>query len=185
MEPGLSASAVITPAGATYPNGCHICEVEIDPDTGVARISRYAVVDDVGRVVNPLLLKGQLHGGIAQGAGQALWETITYDTGNGQLLCGSFMDYSMPRADDLPSFEVASNEILTKANPLGIKGAGEAGTVGALPAVMNAINDALAPLGIRHFEMPATPERLWRAIRDAPRGSLKKDARVLQSRAVQ
>ena len=185
MEPGLSASAVITPAGATYPNGCHICEVEIDPETGVARITRYAVVDDVGRVVNPLLLKGQLHGGIAQGAGQALCETITYDTGNGQLLCGSFMDYSMPRADDLPSIEVASNEILTNANPLGIKGAGEAGTVGALPAVMNAINDALAPLGIRHFEMPATPERIWRAIRDARRGNLKKDASILQSRAVQ
>ena len=182
MEPGLSASAVITPAGATYPNGCHICEVEIDPDTGVARITRYAVVDDVGRVVNPLLLKGQLHGGIAQGAGQALWETIIYDTGNGQLLCGSLMDYAMPRADDLPSFEVASNEILTNANPLGIKGAGEAGTVGALPAVMNAINDALAPLGIRHFEMPATPERLWRAIRDAPRELKKRRKRSSESR---
>jgi aerobic carbon-monoxide dehydrogenase large subunit len=167
MEPGLSARAIITPAGATYPNGCHICEIEIDTETGVARITRYAVVDDVGRVVNPLLLKGQLHGGIVQGAGQALWERITYDSRDGQLLSGSFMDYAMPRASDLPFFEVASNEILTKANPLGIKGAGEAGTVGALPAVMNAINDALVPLGIRHFDMPATPERLWRAIRDA------------------
>ena len=114
MEPGLSASAIITPAGATYPNGCHICEVEIDPATGAACISRYAVVDDVGRVINPLLLKGQLHGGIAQGAGQAMWETITYDSGNGQLLCGSFMDYCMPRAVDLPAFAVGSNEILDK-----------------------------------------------------------------------
>ena len=184
IEPGLSASAIITPAGATYPNGCHICEVEIDPATGAACISRYAVVDDVGRVINPLLLKGQLHGGIAQGAGQAMWETITYDSGNGQLLCGSFMDYCMPRAVDLPAFAVGSNEIPTKNNPLGVKGAGEAGTVGALPAVMNAINDALAPLGIRHFEMPATPERIWRAIRDAPDGLLERDA-TAQSRAVQ
>jgi aerobic carbon-monoxide dehydrogenase large subunit len=174
MEPGLSARAIITPAGATYPNGCHICEVEIDPDTGIAEISRYAVVDDVGRVVNPLLLKGQLHGGVVQGAGQALYEIINYDSDNGQLLSGSFMDYCMPRAADFPFFAVASNEVLTKANPLGVKGAGEAGTVGALPAVMNAINDALAPLGIRHFEMPATPERLWRVIRDAQSKSLKK-----------
>ena len=180
MEPGLSARAIITPAGATYPNGCHICEVEIDPDTGIAEISRYAVVDDVGRVVNPLLLKGQLHGGVVQGAGQALYEIINYDSDNGQLLSGSFMDYCMPRAADFPFFAVASNEILTKANPLGVKGAGEAGTVGALPAVMNAINDALAPLGIRHFEMPATPERLWRVIRDAQSKKSKKSA-VLQS----
>jgi aerobic carbon-monoxide dehydrogenase large subunit len=166
VEPGLSARAVISPAGATYPNGCHVCEVEIDPETGAAWISRYVVVDDVGRVINPLLLKGQLHGGIAQGAGQAFWENIAYDRDSGQLLSGSFMDYCMPRAADVPAFMVASNEIATTANPLGVKGAGEAGTVGALPAVMNAINDALAPLGIRHFEMPATPERLWRAIRD-------------------
>jgi aerobic carbon-monoxide dehydrogenase large subunit len=167
MEPGLSARAIITPAGATYPNGCHICEVEIDPDTGIVEIVRYAVVDDVGRVVNPLLLKGQLHGGIVQGAGQALYEIINYDSDSGQLLSGSFMDYCMPRAADFPLFAVGSNEVLTNANPLGVKGAGEAGTVGALPAVMNAVNDALAPLGIRHFEMPATPERLWRVISDA------------------
>jgi carbon-monoxide dehydrogenase large subunit len=167
MELGLDAQAVVTPPGATFPNGCHVCEVEIDPETGVARIVRYAVVDDVGRVVNPLLLKGQIHGGIAQGAGQALCETMIYDRGSGQLLTGSFMDYCMPRADDLPMLEVASNEVPAKTNPLGIKGAGEAGTVGALPAVMNAVNDALAPLGIRHFDMPASPERLWRAISEA------------------
>ena len=167
MELGLSANAVVTPPGPTFPNGFHACEVEIDPDTGIATITRYTVVDDVGRVVNPLLLKGQIHGGIAQGAGQALMENVVYDRDSGQLLTGSFMDYGLPRADDLPSFAVASNEVPTKNNPLGIKGAGEAGTVGALPAVMNAINDALAPLGIRHLDMPATPERLWRAIRDA------------------
>lgn len=167
MELGLDANAVVTPSGATFPNGCHVCEVEIDPETGIAKIARYAVVDDVGRVVNPLLLKGQIHGGIAQGAGQALCETMVYDTDSGQLLTGSFMDYCMPRADDFPFFAVGSNEVPAKTNPLGIKGAGEAGTVGALPAVMNAVNDALVPLGIRHFDMPATPERLWRAIKDA------------------
>ncbi len=167
LELGLDAQAVVTPPGPTFPNGCHVCEVEIDPETGVARIVRYAVADDVGRVVNPLLLKGQIHGGIAQGAGQALCEAITYEAESGQLLTGSFMDYCMPRADDLPMFSVASNEVPAKTNPLGIKGAGEAGTVGALPAVMNAVNNALQSLGIRNFDMPATPERLWRAIRDA------------------
>jgi carbon-monoxide dehydrogenase large subunit len=167
LELGLDAQAVVTPPGATFPNGCHVCEVEIDPETGMAKIVRYAVVDDVGRVVNPLLLKGQIHGGIAQGAGQALCETMVYDAKSGQMLTGSFMDYCMPRADDLPMFAVGNNEVPAKNNPLGIKGAGEAGTVGALPAVMNAVNDALAALGIRHFDMPASPERLWRAIRDA------------------
>jgi carbon-monoxide dehydrogenase large subunit len=146
--------------------------VEIDPETGRCEITRYAVVDDVGRVVNPLLLEGQIHGGIAQGAGQALLERVVYDRGSGQLLSGSFMDYAMPRADDLPDFAVGSHDVPSRNNPLGIKGAGEAGTVGALPAVMNAVNDALAPLGIRHFDMPATPERLWRAIRDARRGRI-------------
>jgi carbon-monoxide dehydrogenase large subunit len=169
LELGLDAQAVVTPPGATFPNGCHVCEVEIDPETGVVKIVRYAVVDDVGKVVNPLLLKGQIHGGIAQGAGQALCEQMIYDGESGQLLTGSFMDYGMPRADDVPFFAVASNEVPAKTNPLGIKGAGEAGTVGALPAVMNAVNDALSPLGIRHFDMPATPERVWRAI-SAARG---------------
>jgi carbon-monoxide dehydrogenase large subunit len=124
------------------------------------------VVDDVGVTVNPLLLKGQVHGGIAQGVGQALGERMVYDD-SGQLLSGSFMDYQMPRAEDFPSIAVGSHDIPTKMNPLGVKGAGEAGCVGALPAVMNAVNDALLPLGIRHFEMPATPARLWQAIRDA------------------
>jgi carbon-monoxide dehydrogenase large subunit len=167
MEIGLDANAVFRPSAGTFPNGCHLCEVEIDRDTGVAEIVHYAVVDDVGTVVNPLLLKGQIHGGIAQGLGQALCENMAYDKESGQLLSGSFMDYCMPRASDFPSIEVASNVVPAKNNPLGIKGAGEAGCVGALPAVMNAINDALLPLGIKHFEMPATPERLWQAINGA------------------
>ena len=167
LELGLSASAITTPPNATFPTGCHVCEVEIDPETGALALTHYAVVDDVGRVVNPLLLDGQIHGGIAQGVGQATGERIVYDHGSGQLLSGSFMDYAMPRADDLPSFAVEANEVPTPNNPLGVKGAGEAGTVGALPAVMNAVNDALAPLGIGHFDMPATPERLWRAIHEA------------------
>jgi carbon-monoxide dehydrogenase large subunit len=169
MEMGLSANAVYRPPAGTFPNGCHLCEVEIDPDTGVVRIARYAVVDDVGVVVNPLLLKGQIHGGIAQGVGQALCENMVYDKESGQLLSGSFMDYCMPRAEDFPSIAVGNNDVPAKNNPLGIKGAGEAGCVGALPAVMNAVNDALSPLGIRHFEMPATPERLWQAIHGAKR----------------
>ncbi len=163
MEPGLGASAILVPDGANFPNGFHVCEVEIDRDTGKLRILRYTVVDDVGVTINPLLLKGQVHGGIAQGAGQAFGETMIYDTG-GQLLTGSFMDYQMPRAHDFPVFNVGSHDVPTKMNPLGVKGAGEAGCVGALPAVLNAVNDALAPLGVRHFEMPATPARLWQVI---------------------
>jgi carbon-monoxide dehydrogenase large subunit len=171
IEMGLDANAVYRPPAGTFPNGCHLCEVEIDPDTGVAKIVRYAVVDDVGVVVNPLLLKGQIHGGIAQGAGQALFENMVYDKESGQLLSGSFMDYCMPRAGDFPTILVGNNDVPAKSNPLGIKGAGEAGCVGALPAVMNAINDALVPLGIRHFEMPATPERLWQAIHNAKKSA--------------
>jgi len=167
MEMGLNANAVYRPPAGTFPNGCHLCEAEIDPETGVVRIMRYSVVDDVGVVVNPLLLKGQIHGGIAQGLGQALCENMVYDKESGQLLSGSFMDYCMPRAGDFPLIAVGNNDVPAKNNPLGIKGAGEAGCVGALPAVMNAVNDALSPLGIRHFEMPATPERLWQAIHKA------------------
>ena len=167
FELGLSGSAIVTPPNATFPNGCHICEIEIDPETGATTLTRYAVVDDVGRVINPLLLDGQIHGGVVQGIGQALGERIVFDPQSGQLLTGSFMDYAMPRADELPFFEVGTNEVPTPNNPLGVKGAGEAGTVGALPAVMSAVRDALAPLGIKHFDMPASPERLWRAIRGA------------------
>jgi len=164
LEPGFSETAAFTPPAVTFPNGCHVCEVEIDQETGAVRVVRYAVVDDVGRMINPMLVKGQIHGGIVQGLGQGLFEVMTYDE-SGQLLSGSFMDYAMPRADDLPLFEVDSHEVPTGVNPLGAKGVGEAGTVGALPALLNAVNDALAPLGVRHLDMPVTPERVWQAMR--------------------
>ena len=169
FEPGFSETAAFVPPAVTFPNGCHLCEVEIDEETGTVRVVRYAVVDDVGRMVNPMLVKGQIHGGIVQGLGQGLFEILAYDSGTGQLLSGSFMDYAMPRADDLPFFDVDSHEVPTKVNPLGAKGVGEAGTVGAMPALLNAVNDALAPLGVRHLDMPVTPERVWRAIREAKR----------------
>jgi carbon-monoxide dehydrogenase large subunit len=160
-EKGLSALAMVSAADATFPNGCHVCEAEVDEETGEARITRYLVVDDVGTVVNPLLLKGQIHGGVAQGLGQALMERIAFDE-TGQLLSASFMDYAMPRAVDVPPIEVLGNHHPTPNNPLGAKGAGEAGTVGALPAVISAIADAI---GVPHLDMPATPERVWRAMR--------------------
>jgi len=166
MEPGFDERAAFTPPAVTFPNGCQVCEVEIDPATGAVRVVRHTVVDDVGRMVNPMLVKGQIHGGIVQGLGQGLFEDLVYDR-EGQLLSGSFMDYAMPRADDVPFFDVDSHEVPTQVNPLGAKGVGEAGTVGALPALLNAVNDALAPLGVRHLDMPLTPERVWRAIRDA------------------
>ncbi len=149
-----------------FPNGCHVCEVEIDPATGTVEIVNYVSVDDVGLPINPLLLDGQIHGGIAQGAGQALLEDVVYDAA-GQLVTGSFMDYAMPRADDLPSIAVEMHNVPTPSNPLGVKGAGEAGCVGSPPAVINAVLDALAPLGVTDIAMPATPERVWRAITQA------------------
>jgi carbon-monoxide dehydrogenase large subunit len=157
----LQATHTRTPPDYTYPNGCHVCEVEIDPDTGEVRIARYTVVDDFGRAMNPKLLEGQVHGGSVQGIGQALLENTVYDPESGQLLSGSFMDYAMPRADGMPSFDCAFHGVPCTTNPLGVKGAGEAGAVGAPPAVINAIADAL---GVRHIDMPATPERIWRAI---------------------
>jgi aerobic carbon-monoxide dehydrogenase large subunit len=163
---GFSEKTIAAPKAATFPNGCHVCEVEIDPDTGVCQVLNYVVVDDVGRVVNPMLVKGQVHGGVVQGVGQILFENIVYDE-DGQLLSGSFMDYAMPRAAHFPPFVCKANEVLTSMNPLGVKGAGEAGTVGALAAVINAIVDALSPYGVEHIDMPATPERIWRKIQDA------------------
>jgi carbon-monoxide dehydrogenase large subunit len=163
-EPGLFATAVYKAPVNNYPNGCHICELEIDRETGKVEITRYSVVDDFGTVLNPLLLHGQVHGGIAQGAGQALMEDIHFDA-SGQLVTASFMDYAMPHAHDLCDMEVESNPVPTKTNPLGVKGAGEAGCVGALPAVANALVDALSEFGVKHIEMPATPERIWRAMR--------------------
>ncbi|MBI1737257.1 MAG: xanthine dehydrogenase family protein molybdopterin-binding subunit [Candidatus Rokubacteria bacterium] len=169
MESGFSETAAFMPPAVTFPNGCHVSEVEIDAATGAVEIVRYTVVDDVGRMVNPMLVKGQIHGGVVQGLGQALFEELAYDPETGQLLAGSFMDYAMPRAGDVPGFEVDAHEVPTAVNPLGAKGVGEAGTVGALPALMNAVNDALAPLGVRHLDMPVTPARVWGAIQQAQR----------------
>jgi carbon-monoxide dehydrogenase large subunit len=167
IEIGLYETATWTTKVQNIPNTCHVCELEIDPETGTIELTRYTAVHDVGVELNPLLVAGQVHGGIAQAAGQALMELITYDDDSGQLLSGSFMDYAMPRAADLCNFDVGSHPVPTKTNPLGVKGAGECGTVGGLAVVMNAINDALAPLGVRNFTMPASPGRVWAAIRDA------------------
>ena len=172
MAPGLDVTRQRVPQAATFPNGCHIVEVEIDPETGVVAVDRYTIVDDFGRTINPIMLEGQVHGGVVQGIGQALIEYTVYDEASGQLLTGSFMDYAMPRADDLPSFSFATHNVPCKANPLGVKGAGEAGAIGAPPAVINAIVDALhARTGLRHIDMPATPRRVWEALqRPAVRG---------------
>ena len=161
------AWADFRPKTPNYPNGCHICEVEIDPETGRTTIARYTAVDDVGRPINPLLLKGQVHGGVTQGIGQALMEAVVFDEDSGQMLSGSFLDYAMPRAQDVPLFAVGMHDVPCRTNPIGVKGAGEAGCVGAPPAVINAILDALRPLGVTEIAMPATSERVWRAIRDA------------------
>ena len=163
-EGGLTESGEFIPTAVTFPNGTHICEVEIDPDTGVTEIIRYSAVEELGKILNPMIVAGQIHGGVVQGIGQAMGEVIIHDPASGQMLTASFMDYQMPRADELPDFRLATREVPTKVNPIGAKGVGEAGTVGAMAAVMNAINDALAPLGIRHFDMPATPGRVWQAI---------------------
>jgi aerobic carbon-monoxide dehydrogenase large subunit len=149
-----------------FPYGAHVCEVEIDPQTGALELVRYTAVDDVGRAINPMVVHGQTHGGAAQGIGQALWECCAYDA-QGQLLSASFMDYAMPRADMLPSFTTDISQVLTPTNPLGVRGAGEGGTTGALGAVVNAVVDALAEFGVTHIEMPVTPERIWRAIQSA------------------
>jgi carbon-monoxide dehydrogenase large subunit len=167
MEAGLVCNAVFDTDTQNFPNGCHICEVEIDEETGHVDIVDYNVVDDVGTVLNPLLLHGQIDGGIAQGLGQVLMEDIRFDPGSGQLLTGSFMDYAMPRARNTPHYHVESHPVPTKTNPLGTKGAGEAGCVGAMPAVANALVDALSVYGIKHVEMPATPERIWQTIQQA------------------
>jgi carbon-monoxide dehydrogenase large subunit len=167
IEIGLFETATWSPDARNIPNSSHVCELEIDPDTGTIEIVNYTAVHDVGVELNPLLVAGQVHGGIAQALGQALMENIVYEPDSGQLLSGSFMDYAMPRADDLPNYHIDSHPVPTPTNPLGVKGAGECGTVGGLSAAMNAINDALAPLGIRNLAMPATPERVWRAIQDA------------------
>ena len=169
MSPGLDSYVFNQSDVFTFPNGCHIAEVEIDPETGAVTLERYIAVDDYGRLINPMLTKGQVQGGVAQGIGQALLEHTVYEAGSGQLLSGSLMDYTLPRADDLPAFDITLAELPTAANPLGVKGSGQAGCIAAPQTVINAIVDALSPLGIDHIDMPATAGRIWRAIRSAGR----------------
>jgi carbon-monoxide dehydrogenase large subunit len=164
VSPGLAASESFQPEGGNFPNGCHVCEVEIDPETGQVNIIRYTAEDDVGTVINPLILEGQIIGGIAQGLGQALMEHAVYDDETGQLVTGSFVDYTMPRADTIPSVEFHSTPVPSPRNPLGVKGAGEAGTIGATPTVVNAIVDALAPRGVAEIDMPLTSHSIWQAL---------------------
>ena len=161
----LDAAEIANIDHHTFPNGCHIAEIEVDPETGHIDILRYSVTDDVGKAVNPMIVAGQVHGGVAQGIGQAMMERTVFDPSSGQLLSGSFMDYQLPRADDLPALELISVPTDAPTHPLGIKGSGEAGAAGGAPAAMNALMDALACAGVRHIDMPATPEKVWRAIR--------------------
>ena len=171
FELGLDEWAAWSPPAPTFPNGTHVCEVEIDPETGNTEITRYCMVDDVGTVINPLLLEGQIAGGAVQGLGQIMSENMLWDRESGQMISGSFMDYTMPRAEDCPSFEMAENVVRTPTNPMGIKGAGEAGCVGAMPAIMNAICNALSAAGVGDFDMPASPARIWQAIQAANRAA--------------
>ena len=164
LEPGLDETAFYDPKNFTFPGGCHVAEIEIDPDTGVTTVVNFCAVDDVGRVINPMIVEGQIQGGVAQGIGQALLESAVYDD-NGQLLSGSYMDYTMPRADNLPSFTVGTEITLCTHNPLGVKGCGEVGAIGSPPAVINAVVDALKDYGVRHLDMPATPQKLWSIMR--------------------
>jgi carbon-monoxide dehydrogenase large subunit len=170
MSPGLDADAYNVSDVFTFPNGCQAAEIEIDPETGAVTLERYDAIDDYGRLINPMLTVGQVQGGLAQGIGQALLEHTVYDEGSGQLLSGSLLDYALPRAGDLPPFDITLAELPTRVNPLGVKGAGQAGCIAAPQTIVNAILDALAPFGIEHIDMPATPERVWRAIRSAHRG---------------
>ncbi len=168
VEPGLEASAFFDPSNFVYPFGAHAAVVRVDVETGEIRLERYVAVDDCGRVINPMIVEGQIHGGVVQGIGQALWEGAAYDDA-GQLLTGTMMDYALPKADAFPTFELAMTETPTKVNPLGVKGIGETGTIASTAAVYNAVMDALAPLGVSKVDMPLTPERVWRAVRDARR----------------
>jgi carbon-monoxide dehydrogenase large subunit len=163
LEPGLEETAFYDPKNFTYPGGAHICEVEIDPDTGVTKVINFTAVDDIGRVVNPMIVEGQVQGGIAQGIGQALLEEAVYDEG-GQLLSGSMMDYTMPRADNIPNIFVGTESTLCTHNPLGAKGVGEVGAIGSPPAVINAVVDALRDYHVSHVDMPATAAKVWSII---------------------
>jgi carbon-monoxide dehydrogenase large subunit len=166
MTPGLDETVTYNGDSENFPNGAHVCEVEIDPDTGVIEIVNYVAVDDCGVVLNPFIVHGQVYGGVAQGVGQALTENVVYDD-EGQLITASYMDYGMPRAHHLPHVEALFNVVPSKSNELGVKGAGEAGATGAPPAVVSAVADALKDYGVRHIDMPLTPERVWRAIHAA------------------
>ncbi|HEX2521265.1 MAG TPA: molybdopterin cofactor-binding domain-containing protein, partial [Terriglobia bacterium] len=169
FEPGLEATAFFEPSNYTFPFGAHIAVVEVDPETGEIQFKRYVGVDDCGRIINPLTVHGQVHGGIAQGLGQALLEEAVYDE-SGQLITGTLMDYAIPKATDLPWFELDKTETPSPVNPLGVKGVGEAGTIGSTPAIVNAVVDALAPFGVRHIDMPLRSEKVWKAIQaGAPR----------------
>ena len=169
MEPGLTETGTFAPEYWNWPTGVQICELEIDPETGTVKLLNFVCVDDVGTVINPLLLKAQMHGGIVQGIGQALAEDIVYDQ-NGQLITASLLDYCLPRADDVCNMEIISAPIPTASNLIGAKGGGESGPTGALPATINAVADALKPLGIKHVDMPATPARIWEAIQNVNAG---------------
>jgi len=169
LEPGLDETAFYDPKNFTFPAGCHVAEVEIDRDTGIVEVVNFVAVDDVGRVINPMIVEGQVQGGVAQGIGQALLENAVYDSG-GQLLSGSMMDYTMPRADDLPNIKVATEVTLCTHNPLGVKGCGEVGAIGSPPAIINAVVDALKEFGVRHLDMPATPQKLWSIIQAGNQG---------------
>ncbi|TMJ38613.1 MAG: xanthine dehydrogenase family protein molybdopterin-binding subunit, partial [Alphaproteobacteria bacterium] len=164
LEPGLEETTWFDPPDFTFPYGCHICEVEIDPETGRIEVKALAAVDDFGNQVNPMIVEGQIHGGLAQGTGQALLEHCVFDQETGQLLSGSFMDYAMPRADDLPSMRIESLVTACRNNPLGVKGCGEAGAIAGPAALVSAVLDALSPLGVTSIDMPVTPEKIWRAI---------------------
>ncbi|MBX6342194.1 MAG: molybdopterin-dependent oxidoreductase, partial [Thermomicrobiaceae bacterium] len=165
VTPGLEETAFHDPSNNVFPFGTHICVVEVNPDTGQVAFRRYVAVDDVGRVINPMIVDGQVHGGITQGLAQAVYETAVYDEG-GQLLSGSLMDYAVPKASMVPMYEVDRTETPTPVNPMGVKGAGETGTIASTPAVVNAVVDALAPFGIDHLDMPLTPQRIWQAIHE-------------------
>jgi carbon-monoxide dehydrogenase large subunit len=167
LEPGLNETAFYDPTNFTFPAGTYIAEVEINPSTGETRVDRFTAVDDFGTIINPMIVEGQVHGGLVQGIGQALMENCVYDKETGQLLTGSFMDYAMPRADDFPHFNIGHVCTPCTHNPLGTKGCGEAGAIGSPPAVMNAVLDALAPLGVKDLDMPASAHRVWQAIQAA------------------
>ena len=169
MSPGLDTYVWNLLDLITFPNGCHIAEVEVDPETGAVTLERYTAVDDFGTLINPMLTVGQVQGGVAQGIGQAMLEHTVYDPDSGQMLSGSFMDYALPRAEDMPDFDITLTGVPTDANPLGVKGSGQAGAMASPQAVIAAVLDALAPLGVTHIDMPATPERIWRAIQGARR----------------